>query len=111
MVLMSGISWCLEIFWTLLAGVGGLVKALREVLKGTEKFAWSRVIARIIISGFSGLMVAKTTELLDPTWATIAAGIGGYLGTEALDSLVEVIRGRLPKAAEKTDETGKKSED
>jgi hypothetical protein len=77
--------------WGLLASAGGAVKFLAAMLRTPEKMSAKRFLfllgANVCISGFSGLIFALLFSTLSPdrTWQLIAAGIGGYLGTQLLD--------------------------
>lgn len=39
-------------------------------------------------------MVAQVALLIKPEWAFIAAGVAGYLGTQALDMVADLMRKR-----------------
>jgi len=79
--------------WGLLAGMGGAVKFISVTLKNKDRMSPQRFLlllsANVFISGFSGLMGALVFSTLSPdrTWQLVAAGVGGYLGTQLLDVL------------------------
>lgn len=81
-----------EIAWVVLAMVGGVARYLDSYLKGSDVPKWGMMLAHALVSGFSGYMVAQVALKFQPDWALICAGIGGYLGTQGLDLLTEVVR-------------------
>lgn len=84
-----------EFIWVILALFGGLARYLDTYLKGSEIFSISRMIATIIVCGFSGFMVAELMLLLYPNWALWSAGIGGYAGVEALNALFSFWKSKI----------------
>jgi len=81
--------------WAVIAVLGGVARYLDSFLKGQTVPTWSRMIAHAFVSGFSGYMVAQATLLIKPEWAFIAAGIAGYLGTQALDMTADLLKKRV----------------
>lgn len=84
-----------DLIFTLVAVIGGVAKHLHGFLAGEKQFSLPRLLARAIVSGFSGYMFAKTMIILQPDWAMVAAGVGGYMGTEALDYILIVIKNKV----------------
>jgi hypothetical protein len=74
-----------------LAGTGGAARYLHSYLEGTP-FSWKHLFAKIFISGFAGLMVSQIASQLNPDWKFIAAGIGGFAGTQALDFIIYITK-------------------
>src|SRR4051794_33031002 len=76
-----------------LAGMGGAVKFISVALRTKDVMSPQRFLlllgANVFISGFSGLMGALVFSSLstDLTAQMVAAGVGGYLGTQLLDVL------------------------
>jgi hypothetical protein len=79
--------------WGVLAGMGGAVKFISASLKNRDALSPRRFMllltANVFISGFSGLIMALVFSTLSPdrTWQLVAAGVGGYAGTQILDVL------------------------
>lgn len=86
-------SWN-DLAWAIIAVLGGVARYLDTFLKGGHPPTWSRMIAHAFVSGFSGYMVAQATLFIKPEWAFIAAGVAGYLGTQALDMVADFMRKR-----------------
>ncbi len=90
----NGPSWN-DLAWAIIAILGGVARYLDSFLKGQTVPSWGRVIAHAFVSGFSGYMVAQAALLIKPEWAFIAAGVAGYLGTQALDMTADLIKRRV----------------
>ncbi len=80
----------------LIAAIGGIAKHLSEYLKGST-FRIRQLIANTIVSGFSGYIFAEAAYQMNPEWSHVAAGIGGYMGAQALDFVFYVIKERFDK--------------
>lgn len=80
--------------YALIAVIGGIARYLDSYLKGQTAPTWSRMTAHAVVSGFSGYMAAHATLLIKPEWTFIVAGVAGYLGTQALDFMADVIKKR-----------------
>lgn len=82
--------------FVIIAAVGGVAKHLSEYLKGST-FRMRQLIANTIVSGFSGYVFAEAAYQLNPEWSHVAAGVGGYMGAQALDFVFYVIKERFDK--------------
>lgn len=81
-----------ELLWIILAVVGGFAQYFNTYLKGKELFSIARMLATVFGCGFSGYMTAQFSLLVYPSWgdaALFSAGIGGYIGVEVLNLLIE----------------------
>ena len=94
-----------ELVWILLAMMGGVARYLDTYLKSGNPPQWGRAVTHALVSGFSGYMVAQVALRVHPEWALVAAGVGGYLGTQGLDFVTEVIKKRLGGDAPKEEKT------
>lgn len=94
---MSNHSWPSwnDLAWAVIAVLGGVARYLDSFLKGQTVPTWSRMVAHAFVSGFSGYMAAQAMLLVKPEWAFIVAGVAGYLGTQALDIIADLIKKRV----------------
>lgn len=72
----------------------GIAKYLDSYLRG-QKISVGHFIATILVCGFTGYMSAHIMLLMNPNWAFIASGIGGYAGTNMMDFFVDVIKSKI----------------
>lgn len=84
-----------ELGWLFIALFGGIAKFFDAFLKGEEGINIWRFIALLIVSGFCGYMSASVSNLHDPEWSTIAAGIGGFAGTKIIEIFMDIVRSRF----------------
>lgn len=87
-----------EVVYTLLASAGGVARYLSEYLKH-NKFSWTILIANVFISSFSGYMFAKFSTVLgiQSDVSYIFAGLGGFLGTRALEFMSDYVTSKMSK--------------
>ena len=88
-----------ELLYVVIAAVGGIARYLQHYLsEGT--FTWQHFIAHVFVSSFSGYMfysfAVNVFGFPDSTVA-IFAGIGGWMGVEALKMLETLIKDRMKK--------------
>lgn len=84
-----------ELLWLVLAATGGIAKYIDSYLKTGVVPRVGLLVGHAVVSGFSGYMVAQVALRTAPDWALVAAGVGGYLGTQGLDWLSTVLKKRL----------------
>lgn len=88
-----------EVIYVAVAAVGGTARYLQHYLnEGT--FTWQHFIAHIFVSSFSGYMFYSfAVNILHLPTATMAifAGIGGWMGVEALKMIETMIRKKIDK--------------
>jgi hypothetical protein len=84
-----------DIILAVLAAIGGVVHYLDVYLKGGPVPTWALVMTHAAVSGFCGYMTAQVVVLIDPKWAFISAGIGGYMGTRALDAIAAFLHNKM----------------
>lgn len=84
-----------ELIWALIAAFGGIARFLDKFLREEEKLVAGRIIATVTVTSFTGWMAAEVCLLYYPNWAIIAAGVGGYAGTQIMDELIRILRIRL----------------
>lgn len=80
--------------FVMIAAVGGIAKHMSEYLKGA-KFRIRQLLANTIVSGFSGYVFAEAAFQLNPEWSHVSAGIGGYMGAQALDFVFLLVKERF----------------
>lgn len=85
-----------EWLYTILAACGGGARYLQGYIRG-EAFSPRMFLANVVMSGFAGLMFALTARSMSfpPETIYVAAGIGGFMGTSALEFLASLIKSRM----------------
>lgn len=87
-----------EVAYVAIAAVGGISRYLFQYLNNEGSFAWGHFIAHTFISCFSGYMFflfgANVLNMQDGG-VSILAGMGGWMGVEALKLLEVFIRNRI----------------
>jgi fluoride ion exporter CrcB/FEX len=71
--------------------LGGIVRALDTAVREHRVPAAGLLVANVAIAGFCGFLCSSLAEHFDPKWSTVAAGIGGYLGTTVIDVIVQLL--------------------
>lgn len=84
-----------ELGWLLLAMAGGVARYLDSYLHSGAVPKLGLAITHATVSGFSGYMVAMVAIKVQSDWALVAAGVGGYLGTQGLDFISRVLKRRM----------------
>lgn len=84
-----------EIMWVILAMAGGVARYLDTYLRTGVIPRFGMLLAHAAVSGFSGYMVAQVVIRVNPDWALVAAGVGGYLGTQGLDWVAAILKNRI----------------
>lgn len=90
-------DYFIQIAWVVIAAAGGVVRYLDIYLRTGEVPTVAKALTHAFVSGFSGYMVALTVIRFDPQWATVAAGAGGYLGTQGLDWVSTIVKHRVER--------------
>lgn len=86
----------IETFYAVLATMGGVSRYLNEYNKNGN-FSWRHFIASTFISGFSGYMFALLgiSLALPQPFLFMMAGIGGFMGEQALKYLADYITKKI----------------
>lgn len=73
-------SWLESLYFTLLAGLGGIV----SYISSTKRFSWKNLLIRFISSGFAGYIISLLCIHFEMSQALTGciSGIFGYLGVE-----------------------------
>lgn len=92
-----------EFVYVMIAAIGGTARYLNIYLnEGT--FAWRHFIAHVIVSSFSGYMFyhfAVDIMGAPETYISVIAGMGGWMGVEALKMLEIYLKKKLNKTSKK----------
>lgn len=82
-----------EIIYIALATAGGIARYLSSYREKHHKFTWGALFVASFVSGFSGYMFALFAKsiALPQTLVYMLAGMGGFLGENALRFLGEYI--------------------
>lgn len=76
--------------------IGGIVRYADDVANHGRKFAVTAFFSSVISAGFFGWLVSEAANAAGHgAWSYAAAGIGGWLGPQALDLAVGLARKRL----------------
>jgi hypothetical protein len=87
-----------ECLWIALAVFGGVAKSLDPFLRTGTAPSLSTILVHGFVSGFSGYVTAQAVSLIYPEWAIVAAGVGGYAGTEGLSFFISIAKKKLGSA-------------
>lgn len=88
-----------EIMYVIVAAAGGVARYLQHYLNDGG-FTWQHFFAHVIVSSFSGYMFYNfASGILNMPNNTVAifAGLGGWMGVEALKMLESIIKKRFDK--------------
>jgi hypothetical protein len=86
-----------EIVYVAVAAIGGTARYLQNYLN-EGNFAWRHFAAHIFVSAFSGYMFyqfAHNILSLPDSTIPVVAGIGGWMGVEALKFLEMLLKRRM----------------
>ena len=95
---LSPMNGFVELFWFVIAVAGGIARFLDTYLRTGVFPAVGRMAAHALVSGFSGYMVAQVVMKISPEWTLVAAGVGGYLGTQGIDWISNALHARIEAA-------------
>ncbi len=84
-----------QLTWVGIAAAGGVVRYLDVYLRSGNAPSFGPALGHAAVSGFSGYMTALVVIKIYPDWTMVAAGSGGYLGTQALDWVTTVIKSKV----------------
>lgn len=84
-----------EVGWLFIAILGGIAKFFDSYLKGEDSINITKFIALLFVSGFTGYICASIMFIYQSEWGTIAAGVGGFLGTKIFEIISDFIAIRL----------------
>lgn len=87
-------SSAVEIVYVLISALGGMARYLNGFLRGKRFDLW-KLLASMIVSGFSGVTCAHLALLIKPGWEIIAASIGGFMGGEAMTYVANLLAKKL----------------
>lgn len=101
--------WITALVALLFALWGGASAYLHQMGRERRRFRWSEFFSKLVISGFSGqVLVAATLAYGVPdVWVNVVAGMGGFLGAEAINLLKAALWRRVdnPRTLESPDDS------
>lgn len=109
--------WTLTYLWVLLlAGVGGLVRFIRELNQATTpkplKFIFLKLVGELIVSSFAGVVTFLLCQAMDIDllWSAVATAVAGHMGGNAIDTITKIIKYKAKKLSKLTETEGDKNE-
>lgn len=91
----GGYNYLAELAWVLAAMVGGVARYLDSYIQTGTMPRVGLLFANAFVSGFSGYMAAHVALHLAPDWAMVAAGTAGWLGTQGMNWVADVVKRRV----------------
>lgn len=88
-----------ELIYVTTAAIGGIARYLQLYLN-EDQFMWHHLLAHTFVSAFSGYMFfqfAHNIIGMDETAMPVIAGMGGWMGVEALKTIESIIKKRFKK--------------
>lgn len=88
-----------EVVYVSVAAAGGLARYLQVYLSSGE-FSWRKLVAHLSVSAFSGYMFFKfglDIVGMPESVAAVVAGMGGWMGADAMKLLETWMQERLNK--------------
>jgi hypothetical protein len=93
-----------QLLWLVLAAFGGIARYADESMRHESAITLIHLLGHGLVSAFSGYMFAIVALLIYPDWASVMAGIGGYLGTQGLSWVTKLVQNKL--GVPQTEDTG-----
>lgn len=90
-----------ELIWIIIASIGAMAKYLDDYLRRHILISFPKLMATMLVGGFTGYMLAELTEHYSPDYAKVAAGLGGFLGTRTMDFLLPLLENFIKSRREK----------
>jgi LydA holin phage, holin superfamily III len=84
-----------QVLWLVLAAFGGIARYTDDSLKHDSNVKLLKLLCHAAVAMFSGYMIASVALILYPQWTSVAAGVGGFCGTRALDWLFSLAQNRF----------------
>ena len=81
----------------MVAAIGGIARDLNDWVRTNGALGVGKLAASAFISAFVGLIVGEIMMRLNPDWAFVAAGLGGFAGVKVLSPLIDSLMRRLEK--------------
>lgn len=100
-----------QILTLIVAVFGGLAKYAQAYIE-YKKFIWQVLIAQLVLSGFAGVLFMAFAEAVDfsQTMKGVSAGVGGYMGGDAVKFIfgrIKLLLGQKDNREDENNETEK----
>lgn len=93
-----------ETIYVAVAAAGGIARYLHSYLNEAKVFAWRHFIAHTFVSSFSGYMFysfAAHVAGFPESVISVFAGLGGWMGVEAMKTLETMIKRKIKEDTDK----------
>lgn len=79
---------------SIIAMLGAIARFIHGYNKGDHEWSWRRLCAHVFVSAFSGWALGQLALVagFGMDFVILAAGIGGWMGPNAVDFIIEIVK-------------------